>query len=224
MELIATPRIEFLRGITAEITHNYGRGRVIVAVDGIEGSGTREFADGLAETFREAGYDTFRASINDFHNPRERRRRLGEDSPQGFYEDSYDYRTFRRVLIDPFRMAGSAGFQTAAFDVRRDDNRQSRWLTSGKDAVLIVDGVFLNRDELRGIWNYSLYLEVPWASAYARLAAEFGVEADADAASNSRYRRGQELYLLDAFPRGRANAIVDNTNAEKPTRVFADSC
>lgn len=224
MELIATPRIDFLRGITSEIAHNYGKGRVIVAVDGIEGSGTTAFADGLAETFREAGYDTFRASINDFHHARERRRRLGEDSPKGFYEDSYDYRTFRRVLIDPFKMGGSAGFQLAAFDLRRDDTRESRWLTSGKDAVLIVDGVFLNREELRGIWNYSIYLETPWSTAFERLAAQFGVDPDPDAPSNARYRQGQELYLAEAFPRGVADAVVDNTNADEPLRVFADSC
>lgn len=227
MELIASPRIDFLRGLTSEITHNYGKGRVIVAVDGVYGSGTAEFSDGLAATFREAGYDTFRASMENFHTPRRRDSASGdtqEESPAQIYEESYDYRTFRRVLIDPYRMGGSTGFQTSGFDRQRDAPSQARWLTAGRDAVLIVDGVFLNRDELRGIWNYSIYLEVPWPVAFARLAVQAGGDPDPDAPSNGPLRQGQELYLVDAFPRGRANAIVDNTDADRPTREFADSC
>lgn len=222
MELIASPRIDFLRGLTSEITHNYGRGRVIVAVDGIDGSGTAEFADGLAATFREAGYDTFRASIEEFHAPR--RRDDAAETPAEFYEESYDYRTFRRVLIDPYRMGGSTGFQTSGFDRQRDAPSQARWLTAGRDAMLVVDGVFLGRDELKGIWNYSIYLEVPWPVAFARLADQSGGDPDPAAPSNQLRLQGQELYLADAFPRGRANAIVDNTDADRPTREFADSC
>lgn len=224
MELIATPRIDFLRGLTAEITHNYGKGRVVVAIDGVGGSGTGEFADGLAATLREAGYDTFRASIEEFHASRENRTGADEKTPTHLYEDSYDYRTFRRVLIDPFRMGGSTGFQTSGFDRQGPAPSESHWLSAGRDAILIVDGVFLNRDELSAIWNYSIYLEVPWSVAFARLAEQFGVDPDPEAPSNGVCRQGQELYLADAFPRWRADAIVDNTDAERPTRVFADSC
>lgn len=224
MELIASPRIDFLRKMTSEVTHNYGRGRVIVGVDGVGGSGTAEFADGLAATFREAGHDVFRAPIEKFHVPRLQVQGPGEDVPARLYEGSYDYRTFRRVLIDPFRMGGSTGFQTSGFDRQGPAPSESHWLSAGRDAVLIVDGVFLNRDELRGIWNYSFYLEVPWAVAFARLADETGIDPDPEAPSNELYRQAQELYLADAFPRGRADAIVDNTDADMPTRVFADSC
>lgn len=224
MELIATPRIDFLRALTSEVTHNYGRGRVIVAVDGVRGSGTAEFADGLAATFREAGRDTFRAPIDNFAVPHHDLHALGEETPARVYDRSYDYRTFRRVLIDPFGMGGSTGFQTAGFDRQGPAPSEAHWLTGGRDAVLIVDGVFLNRAELRGIWNYSIYLEVPWPVAFARLAEQVGLDPHPEAPSNRLCLQAQELYLADAFPRGRADAIVDNTDADRPTRVFADSC
>ncbi|MEO6826589.1 MAG: uridine kinase [Microbacteriaceae bacterium] len=224
MELISTQKIEFLRGLVAEITHNYATGRVIVAVDGIAGSGTEVFADAMAEVFRESGRETFRASIEDFHRSRFDRHLEGADLPAGYYRDSYDYRTLRRVLIDPFRMAGSTGFQTAAFSVATDAAVEARWQTAGANAVLIIDGVFLNRPELRGAWNYSVYLEVPWGVAYVRLAEQRAVDPDPNAESNARYRLGQDLYLAEAFPRGAASAIVDNTDPERPTREFADSC
>ena len=44
MSLVRTPRVEVMRDLRNEITHNYGVGRTIVAVDGIPGSGTASFS------------------------------------------------------------------------------------------------------------------------------------------------------------------------------------
>lgn len=222
MQLVSTPRIDFLRGLKAEISHNYGRGRVIIAVDGAAGSGTGEFADGLAATFREDGRECMSASIEGFHRPRRERYARGRDNAQGFYEDSYDYLALRRVLIDPFRMAGSIGFQTIAFDLQRDAPVVSSWVTGPADMVLIVDGAFLNRAELRGIWNYSIHLDVSSDIAYARLAETAGYASDPGADSNQRYVRGQEIYQAEASPLFTASAVVDNSDAEHPKRVFVD--
>lgn len=224
MQLPPTPRNVFLRELVAEVAHNYGHGRTIVAIDGIDGAGKTAFGDDLAAVFREAGHDTFRATMDDFHRSRADRYRNGRESPESFYRDSFDYRTFQRVLVDPFRMAGSTGFQTAAWDVRRDAPTLTRWTTGQPDGMLIVDGVFLNRPELRGIWNYSILLEVPWDLAYERLAERDRRDPDPDSLANARYREGQELYFAEANPRLYASALVDNTDPANPKRIFADSC
>lgn len=224
MQLPPTPRNQFLRGLVAEIVHHYPAGRVIVAVDGIDGAGKTAFADDLAAAFEEAGHRTERAAMDDFHRPRQERYRMGRESAEAYYRDSFDYLTFQRVLTGPFRMGGSAGFQRASFDLRRDAPKLTSWRTADADAVLIVDGIFLNRPELRRLWNYSILLEVPIDLAYARLAERLGVDEDPEAGSNARYREGQELYFEEADPRAHANAIVDNTDPEHPVRVFADAC
>jgi uridine kinase len=223
MELPPTPRNVFLRQLMAEITYDYGRGRVIVAIDGVDGAGKGSFADALAAVFEERGTTAVRASMDNFHRSRAERYRLGRESPESFYRDSFDYRTLRRVLIDPFRMAGSTGFQLAAFDLRRDAVRLSRWLTAPADTVLIIDGIFLNRAELRDLWDYSILLEVPWDLAYQRLAERDARDPDPGAEANARYREGQELYFADADPRAQASALVDNTDPEHPLRIVPES-
>jgi uridine kinase len=223
-QLVSTPRFEFLRDLRREIDHNYAHGRVIVAVDGMTGSGTSAFADEFARVFGETRREVFRSSIDDFHRPRAERYRLGRDSAEGYYRESFDYGTLRRVLIDPFRMAGSTGFQTAAFDTARDAAVVSSWRTADADAVLVIDGIFLLRPELRGSWNYSVYLDVPPAVAYERLALTDRRDPDPEAVSNARYMGGRELYLAEAGPFLAASAVVDNTDQEHPRRVFGDSC
>lgn len=224
MRLPTTPATTLQRELRDEVRQHYRAGRIILAVDGIEGAGKTAFADGLADVFAEDGAAVFRASMDGFHRPREERHARGRTSPEGYYRDSFDDATFRRVLIDPFRTGAGAGFQLSAFDLARDVPLESDWVTAPRDAVLIVDGVFLHRPELRGLWNWSVWLEVPFAVASARLALRDGSDSDPDARSHARYRGGQELYLRDANPRAAASAIVENSDPAHPVRIFGDYC
>lgn len=210
---------DVLDALADDFLHNYSRGRTLLAVDGIDGAGKRPFADALAERLGKGSHPVFRASIDAFHRPRAERYVRGVDSAEGYYLDSFDYELFRRVLIEPFKLGGSAGFVTAAFDVSRDASIEMDWKTGPQDATLVVDGAFLNRPELRGLWNYSIWLDADDRAAAARL-----FELDGAAGQSPRYPGGQALYLAEANPRERATAIVDNSDPQHPRRVFADSC
>lgn len=223
MQLVTTPRVDFLRGLRKEIVHDYPAGRVTVAVDGAEGSGTGEFADDLAAVYREAGTATARASMRDFHLPRRTRHRNGPDDPVDYYERSFDYETLRRVLIDPFQLGGSTGFQTRAFDVSRDAPVVSEWTTGPADMVLIIDGPFLLRPQIRGALNYSVLIDVPLALVYARLAASQGRDPDPDAASNARYVGGWRRYGTQIEPHYLASAVVDLSDRDRPLREYPDA-
>jgi uridine kinase len=223
MRLPITPVTTLWRELRDEVRRRYAGGRVILAVDGLDGAGKTTFADGLANVFAETETAAFHASIDDFHRPRAERYMRGRNSPEGFYRDSYDYATFRRVLIDPFRdgaqTAGTTGFQLEAFDLARDAPAESQWVTAPRDAVLIVDGIFLHRRELRELWDWSVWLEVPLATAYARMALRDGSDPDPDAPANARYRQGQALYTQEADPRAAAAAVVDNSDLAQPRRI-----
>lgn len=228
MRLPITPVTTLLRTLRDEVRLHRKAGRVILAVDGMDGAGKTTFADALGEVFAEDGSAVFRTSIDDFHRPRADRYALGRTSPEGFYRDSFDYSTFRRVLIEPFRegwqTSATIGFQLAAFDLARDALVEARWVTAPEDAVLIVDGIFLNRPELSGLWDWSVWLETPLDVAYTRMAVRDGCDPDPQASSNARYVEGQRLYVRDAKPQAAASAIVDNSDPENPERVYQDYC
>ncbi|MCW3493966.1 uridine kinase [Microbacterium sp. SSM24] len=223
MRLPITPVTTLWRELRDEVRRMYPGGRVIVAIDGLDGAGKSTFADGFAEVFAEKGAAVYRASIDGFHRPRAERYARGRTSADGFYRDSYDYATFRRVLIDPFRdgaqTAGATGFQLAAFDVARDAVEEAQWVTAPRDAVLVVDGIFLHRPELRDLWDWSVWLDVPESVAARRLADRDGSDPDPDAPANARYRQGQRIYLREAQPEAAASAIVDNSDLAHPRRA-----
>ncbi|MGV8896614.1 MAG: uridine kinase [Rhodoglobus sp.] len=203
----ATARRDLLDSLSDEFLHNYGRGRTLLAIDGTAGAGTSTFADALAMRMGRGGHSVFRASIDHFRRSHEASTARTDDSVGGFYRDSFDYDLFRRVLIGPFRLGGSTGFVTAAFDVERDAPVEMKWQTGPRDATLIIDGAFLNRPELRGLWNFSVWLESGVGSSH-----------------NAQIESAHALYAAESSPRTRATAIIDNSIPELPRRVFADSC
>jgi len=223
MPLYQATRSEVVTAIADEFLHNYGRGRTTLAVDGSDGAGKTRFADELGVALRKRGAAVFRASIDGFLRPRADRHARGSTG-ETYYRDAFDYSTFRRVLVEPFRMGGSTGFVLEAFDPRRDAAVEPRWVTASADAVLVVDGVFLNRPELSGIWNYSVWLDVPAEVALARVAERDGTDADPEAEGNRRYVDAQRLYRAAVDPRTKASAIIANADLEHPRRIFADSC
>ncbi|MCU1515211.1 MAG: uridine kinase [Microbacteriaceae bacterium] len=198
----APARRDVLEALGAEIAGLYGRGRSIVAIDGPAGH-TAEFADDLAEALQLAGHRVLRASVADFHRPRAER---DDESAASTYATSYDYSLLRRVLLDPFRTAGSTGVVLAAFDEDSDTAIQPKWITAGPDAFLLIDGEFLLRPELAGLWNYSIWLDPPRAD---------GAEEQSEA---------HDLYVSQVGPRTASVAIMDMQEPGHPRRVFADSC
>jgi uridine kinase len=239
-----------LEALASEILHNYGRGRAIVAVDGASDAGMTQFADDLAEAVGTLGHEVFRASIDDFRTPRSRREPRGRPEATAIYHDGYDYSLLQRVLLDPFRATSGTGFVLAAFDAERDAPMQSKWTTAGPDALLLIDGLFLNRPQLADRWNYSIWVELERPDLGSAVAGSGGTGAawvDAGRHVGTEPREtsvvigdaespGQEsdegaatagadaIYLAEADPRNKATAIIDNRNPDSPRRAFADSC
>lgn len=218
----AVPTGGLLAGLCDELRGLHPRGRILVGIDGEDGAGKTVFADGLATVLADEGMTVFRASIDGFHRPKAERYARGRTSPEGFYRDSYDLDAFCRDLIERYRAGGS--FRTAVHDIVTDGPVERVGGPAPSDAVLVVDGIFLHRPELRELWHWSVWLEAPMNVRYARMAVRDGSDPDPFAESNRRYRVGQELYRREAEPRSAACVIVDNTDPAHPRRSSVDIC
>lgn len=187
-------------------------------MDGVDGAGKTTFADELAASLRELGREVIRVSADDFHHPRAVRYRLGRDSPAGFYRDSYDHAGLRRTLLDPLGPGGSLRYRTAILDVNSDQPLFEPEQIARPGSLLIVDGLFLHRPELRGLWDDSIFLRVDFAVSVPRGAARgpgFG-SPDPEAESNRRYIGGNRLYFREAQPEKWAGVVVDNNDLKAP--------
>lgn len=189
----------------------------LVGIDGVDGAGKTMLADELAAALHATERPTLRASVDSFHRPRAQRYVRGRRSPEGYYLDSYDYPTLRSVLLGPFAAAGTVC--TAVWDHVSDAPVQRHWQRVEPSAVLLFDGIFLHRPELREQWDLSIFCRVDAATSCARMATRDGAPADPRHPDNRRYVEGQDLYLDRCDPEKRATYVLDNTDLAAPYLV-----
>ena len=88
------------------------------------------------------------------------------------------------------------------------------------DEIAIVDGLFLLRPELAGLWSLTIYLsadrQVALERALARDAARMGGVDALRARYASRYVPGETLYLEAVDPETRADVVIDTTDPFHP--------
>lgn len=190
-------------------------GRTLVGIDGVDGSGKTTFADALAEMLRECGIEVIRISLDDYLNPKDVRYAQGEASAKGYFEDSYDYQRFADDVLEPLGKDGSGRYRTACYSFDAEAPVKSPWQVAPDDCVVIIDGMFMHRDELchsrsKKVWDISVWLEVPFQETYKRLAERDGSSPDPRDPGNARYYHGQLLYLSQCDPASRADIVVDN--------------
>lgn len=98
----------------------------------------------------------------------------------------------RERLIAPFRAGEPFGPQDVA----------------PADAVLVVSGRFLHTPEVRGLWNFSIWLE-----SNPPIGAPRPELPDAE-----------KHYLRTVRPKAAASVIVENSDPAHPVQVFGDFC
>jgi len=178
-----------------------------IAIDG---------ADKLAAVLSPSGRPVIRASVDSFHNPRAIRYRAGKTSPQGFFNDSYNYDQLKTLLLDPLSPGGNLHYKRAAFDHTKDSPVASPEEHATPDSILLFDGIFLHRHLLRHYWDFSIFLDVDFSISIPRGASRGQGSPYPQAASNRRYIEGQKLYFAECEPRSAATVIINNNDIEHP--------
>ena len=190
-----------------------------VAIDGPDGAGKTMLADELAEQLT-GRRQVIRAGVDGFHNPRELRYRRGPDSSEGYFLDSFDYDALRGLLLDPLGPGGSLRYRRALFDYRVDERVAAPEEEAPPDAVLLFDGVFLLRPELRALWDFSIFVQAGFNETLRRAEARDRELMGGAQAVRERYRRryipGQELYFSRCAPQEIADIVIDNTDVNEP--------
>ena len=198
---------------------------VRVAVDGITAAGKTTLANELAESVTRRGRPALRLSMDGYHHPRAHRYRQGRDSADGYYEDAYDFPAFARLVLTPLGPAGSRAYRQRIIDLPTDEPIDEPPILAQADAILIVDGSFLQRPELRPHWDVVVFVHADFDIAQhrgsSRDATAFGGVDLARAAFTTRYHAANHRYLAEVNPETRADVVIDNNNLDHPAEKFS---
>jgi uridine kinase len=190
---------------------------ILVAIDGVDGAGKTTFANELGSSVSALGRPVIRASVDGFHNPRVVRYKRGRHSPEGYFEDSYNYAALRKYLLDPLSPRGCQRYRSAFFDHVTDNAVSVVEIEALPRSILLIDGIFLHRPELLAYWDVSIFLRTNFAVSVARCASRDGSSPDPAAPSNRRYVEGQRLYLQGCQPEAKATVVINYDDLSAPT-------
>ena len=129
-----------------------------VAVDGITAAGKTTLANELAEAVTQRGRVAVRLSMDGYHHRRAHRYRQGRDSGDGYYEDAYNFPDSTRLVLIPLGPGGSREYRQHIIDLASDEPIDEPPIRTPSNAILIVDGSFLQRPELRPHWDVAVFV------------------------------------------------------------------
>jgi uridine kinase len=193
--------------------------RVLVAIDGPDGAGKTGFAADLSAALERIGRPVVVIHVDDFLNPRAVRHRLGRDSPDGFFRDSVDLHALDRLVLRPLGASGDGRFRRRAFDHPADKPVDAPVEFAPPEAVVIVEGLFLHRDELAGRWDWSVFLDVPFTVTAKRMSQRDGTHPDPSHPSMRRYVEGRRRYFAECSPWSRATHMIEHADPARPNLV-----
>jgi uridine kinase len=197
---------------------------VRVAIDGITAAGKTTLADELGKCLAAGHRSVIRLSMDGYHHPRAHRHRQGRDSADGYYEDAYDFDAFAAQVLVPLGQIGSTtghGYRPAIIDLATDTPLDLPQQPVPGDAVVIVDGSFLARDEVVALWDLRIWVDTSFAVARQRGATrdadQFGGFDRAAHTFDSRYHAANRRYLSEMNPAATADVVVTNDDPEHPS-------
>ena len=215
-------RASVLQAITDRILRVELPHPVRVAIDGPDCAGQEAMAEELEPLLEKSGRQVIRATIDGFHRPKVERAAKGAESPEGYFHDSFQYPAMRSALLDPLGPGGSLELRRAVFNFRTDGPVDSPVETAAPDAILLFEGLFLLRTELRDCWDFGIFLEVSPAEVLRRgilRNTPFQGEEKARRVFSVRYIPGQQLYFERDNPQAHADVLVANDDPEHPRLV-----
>lgn len=226
---IVTARRTAVLAAVADRVERSKTDRPLVGIDGRSGSGKSTFADELARALAARGHTVIRSTTDLFHRPRSERMQLGLTSPDGYYLHSHQVDVIIEALLAPFGR-GADDVMVGAFDEPSDMPVTLR-TTVPRRAILVFDGLFVHRPELRSYWDLTVmlhadrrcdeawlqYLETDLPPEPTERAAE--IDRRLERARWPRYRRGWGAYLESI---GRSAATFDIDNEELASPVLID--
>jgi uridine kinase len=191
----------------------------------VTASGKSTLARELARAVSELGRPVIHVSMDGFHHRRARRHRQGRESARGYYEDAYDFAALARELLEPLGPTGSRRYRTSVIDLATDTATEEPARTAPGDAVLVVDGTFLQRSEIRDLWDERIWVDTPLPIARQR-----GVERDADLLGGpeaaerlfaKRYHAAARIYIEAVAPAECATVVFGNEQPDRAQLRFA---
>jgi uridine kinase len=180
----------------------------IIGIDGLGGSGKTTFAGKLERQLKHA----IVFHIDDFIYPRKIRYDESVTPWEAYYYKQWRYEYFIRKVLHPV-MSGLTVDESMEFYKKETDQYIRKRITIPVGTQVIVEGVFLQRKELRNYFDFVVYIDVNKNTRLMRVLKRdtyIGTKEEIIAKYEQRYFPAEEMYVKEYNPGHLADLVITN--------------
>lgn len=182
---------------------------VIVGIDGLGGAGKSTVSEELYKLFREGNYSIEILHIDDFIHPKAVRYNDSYAEWECYYNLQWRYDYLINRVIMPIKR-GDFNAPIELYD-KDNDTYYLKETAVPSGSIVIIEGIFLQREELRDVFDFMIYIDIPEAIRLERVLERDGYIGDKEqikAKYNNRYFPAERHYVETCSPSDRADYVV----------------
>ena len=182
---------------------------IIIGIDGPGGAGKTTISQLIMNHFEEE-HNIVVLHIDDFIHPRAIRYNNNFAEWECFYNLQWRYDYFLDFIIRPIRNGKNFSKAIELYDKEKDTYfYQQAEIPVG--SIVIVEGVFLQKEELKGIFDYVVYMDISRETRLARVLKRdsyIGDEEQIKAKYEKRYFPAERFYMQNCEPKIKADYVI----------------
>jgi uridine kinase len=182
-----------VRAACTIINERRASGRLLVGIDGAGGAGKSTLANGIGEA---CGGRAAIIRCDDFYRPLN-----AQGTPEEAYEKYFDWRRLRDEALLPLRNGQPARYQRYDWSI----DSLAEWITIEPREIILVEGVFSTRPELRTLLEVTLFVETPRDERIRRMSAR----PQPSISWIDRWMAAEDWYLATIAPHRTADLVIE---------------
>ena len=182
----------------------------IVGIDGLGGAGKSTISESICDLLCSEKYNVTILHIDDFIHPRNIRYNDNYPEWECYYNLQWRYDYLKNDIIKPMKNGSDFIGDIELYDKDHDSYfSQNIYVPNG--SIVIIEGIFLQRQELKGIFDFMIYIDVPQEIRLDRVLERDGYIGNKDQIKekyDNRYFPAEHHYVNTCMPEANADYII----------------
>ncbi|MGD6991311.1 kinase [Sutcliffiella horikoshii] len=177
--------------------------RCILAVDGLSRSGKTTFVENLRVSLKKEGINSTIFHIDDYIVKRSQRYDTGFEEWYEYFYLQWDVEKLRKNLFEKLKECNYVELQ---FYDSRTDKHDTRKIKLPQGGLIIIEGVFLQRNEWKDFYDKVLFLNCSRQERFDRELEKVKLNREK---FEKRYWKAEEYYINTFNPIKLADSIIE---------------
>lgn len=182
----------------------------IIGIDGLGGAGKTTFSESLYKILQQHKYTVQTLHLDDFIHKISIRYNPKIDDVECYYNVQWRYNYLVKNVLEPFKLHNRIEGIIEIYD-KDNDKYNHKHINLSKDPVLLIEGIFLQRVELKKYFDFVIYMDTPKDIRFQRVLDRDKYIGDIEqiiSKYKNRYFPAEEKYESQYSPRENADFLI----------------